>query len=413
MANTLEQIQRLHGLHRFCLITAIGVAVVSSIGISVTFFNVTDAASTILSMTIVDNPTASDDVSAQSPATSIPGHGAPGSLLGYLSTPPSTVPPAESPPSVIGQPPLEVQITIQTDTNEEFVVSNAAGQPSTLLRLTDSQPNFAGNVGIPNALLFIEIHSDPATVITASLSAESDGSWTWQPPRKITEGPHDFFLTIFDPKGETVLGKLTFGFIIQPAGSGQSVVEYPPSQTEPSEQSLLDQRKVLFDVRVDLVGLETGEVLNPGDELLASVLLFNVGAAGRLVDAEVTYRLMNDRNQTVFQQTETIAVSTQTSVLKRFETKQSFPEGNYRLVVSVVYDGTEAYSYHNFKVAGPAVLLLPGNTKVNVSFIFELLMAVMTIALLITYLEYKQVESLRKQIHQVTEDDLRREGLIS
>ncbi|OGY46706.1 MAG: hypothetical protein A3A24_03930 [Candidatus Buchananbacteria bacterium RIFCSPLOWO2_01_FULL_46_12] len=416
MASSLKAIKRQHITHRFFLATALTIATVSLVGIVFTLVKATGAATILMSLTISEPPT----VSAK-PAVSVHGGGSPASLVAYLVNPPS--PKAEPEPTVeTNLSSLDLSVDLTTSTGDSFNLGTVAIENQTdVPQLRDSRPAFSGNVGIPKAFLFIELHSDPASRVTVSLNADEDGFWSWRPSQPITTGPHTFYLTVFDPDGDTKLGQSGFqfeilsnevdaasGLVDQTAGLGQ------PRRTTDIPDSLLDQRQVLFDVRVELLGEGEIKEINPGDQVLAKVTLFNIGAPGQLVDAAVTYSLVNyDTDQVIFHQSETIAVATQTSFLKTFDTRPTLAKGNYYLEVLVAYKDTEASAFEHFLIGGQSVITLPGNNKVDVSFAFQLLMVILTVAIFFTYFEYKQVESLGKKIHQVTEDDLRREGMIS
>lgn len=411
MSATLSLLHRQHATHRFFLAAALAVAIFSFVGIVLTVVRTTKAATVLMSLTVSEP----SPVEAQ-PAVGVPGGGPP-SMLAYLASPP---PPSDEADTTEGQSvtPLGVAIRLATQNGDLFDFRDVTlDTQASFPRFSDGRPVFSGEVDMPNALLFLELHSEPTNATTVSLNADAQGRWSWQPPRPIDPGVHYFYLSVFDPTGEIRLAQSSFKFELLSTALTTQIPE-PTNLNEPRTtvdipHSLVDERQILFDVRVEVIGKQDTKQVNPGDDILAMIHLLNIGAPGKLVDAVVEYRLINQDNVVVFDQSETIAVATQASYLKAFRTKPTLPRGSYELEVTVSYGNTKASAHDNVLLNGSAVFALPGNTTVDVSFVFQLLMVILTIAILFAYFEHKQVEALGAKIHQVTEDDLRQQGMFS
>ncbi len=302
--------------------------------------------------------------------------------------------------------------------------SSGSGIP----QITETRPKFSGKVGIPNAFMFFELHSH-GPVFTASIYADENGVWSWQPPRDITAEEHTLYVSVFDRSGQIKFGSAVMQFeVVAPqlvAGDSQPD---EPAKAEPRQKkvatfvaprsqieippSLLDQRKVLFDIRSEIVGTDDPNVVHPGDDLLVQVSIYNVGNPGKLVDAKVSYKLIDAQDTIVFEQEEIIGISTQASFIKIFSTRSSMKLGTYRLEVGVQYGDTEAVSYSTFEARGKPIVKLAGRTTVNVSALIQILALALAISIVVTYTEYKQMESLKRQIRLISEEDLMKAGFI-
>ena len=424
MSLTLAQHHKRHRTHRLVFITGIVGILLSGLGLGVVFLRVVGASASMTAfLSICDGPcpVPSAPVTTQPPAASVDSS-SPAGQLAYLSPPPvpPVVPTPPEPPTVA---PTDITLTLTLDdgTTVNGVVSapdggsgTSGGAQSSIPQFTTDRPTFHGTVGVPNALVFLELHS--GTVFTTTIAADDTGRWSWQPSSALTHEVHTLAITVFDPSGDVRLGSATLQFEITGPGGpplGAGAKHQGQSRTAiPIPPSLVDQRAVLFDIRARIVGMDQPYVIHPGDRIFIQVTLLNIGSPGKLVDAKVQYRLLGSDNTVLFTQQETVSVATQTSYLKIFTTKATMAEGSYRIEANVSYGDTEAVAYDSFKVAGAPVVPLFGTAKVDVSTLLEIFALILAIAVLVTYFEYKQLEIIRRLIHQVTEDDLKQQGLI-
>ncbi len=335
-----------------------------------------------------------------------------GNRLAYLVEPQQPAAPADTEisPSVS---PAEVTINLYVDGTIPDNASVSHDHPQTKVpQITSLRPTFKGKIGVGGALLFVELHS---TTITASFNAESDGSWEWTPPRDLEVGSHILYVTVFDPSGKVKLGSSSLQFdVVAPGGNASTgtVATDTPRTDVIIPPSLVAQRKVLFDIRVNVLH-KNDQGIQPGDDVLAQVSLLNIGSPGYIVDALVHYMIINDEsNKVVFEESETIGVSTQASYLKTFSTKATMPQGRYRLETSVTYGDTEAFATDKFSLAGSPVIATSKETRINVSTMVQVLFIVLALSLLIMYMEYHTMEVLQGIVRQVNEQDLKKYGLV-
>lgn len=94
---------------------------------------------------------------------------------------------------------------------------------------TDSQPQFSGKA-LPHQQVTIEIHSD--AVITAHVTADNSGNWTYRPPTPLSPGQHILSITTIDTSG--ILRTIQQSFTVYASGSQVSQSATPSGQLTPT-----------------------------------------------------------------------------------------------------------------------------------------------------------------------------------
>ncbi len=104
----------------------------------------------------------------------------------------------------------------------------------------------------------------------------------------------------------------------------------------------------LFDIVVEIP--KSYRTLAPGDELLSSIKLVNLGSEGR-IDVFLDYWIVDSEDNIVLKKTETVAVETQANFVRSFDVPENVSPGNYRLYAKITYaDGKFADGEHSFVV---------------------------------------------------------------
>jgi hypothetical protein len=94
----------------------------------------------------------------------------------------------------------------------------------------------------------------------------------------------------------------------------------------------------LFDIKTEILD---GRIISPGGKILASVQIFNLGDVGE-VDVVVYYSIKDTITGQIYDlDHETVAVSTQTSLLKTINVPKELTRGVYLLNVKAVYPSKE------------------------------------------------------------------------
>lgn len=104
----------------------------------------------------------------------------------------------------------------------------------------------------------------------------------------------------------------------------------------------------LFDIQITIPN--NYKIIHPGDELLASVKLVNLGSAGR-IDVFLEYWIVDSEQNTILKNKETVAVETQANFVKTFDIPKDVKPGKYSLHAKIVYaDGKNAEAENSFEV---------------------------------------------------------------
>ncbi len=114
-----------------------------------------------------------------------------------------------------------------------------------------------------------------------------------------------------------------------------------------SEQDII--KNSLFDIQLAIPN--DFKIINPGEELLASVKLVNLGSAGR-IDVFLDYWIADSEQNIILQTKETVAVETQAGFVRTFVIPENTKSGQYSLYAKITYaDGKEATANNSFEIA--------------------------------------------------------------
>ena len=148
-------------------------------------------------------------------------------------------------------------------------------------------------------------------------------------PENAEKGQHFLRVTVDSPFGETQ------------AESGFNVIK------EPSRYQIVIKLS-LFDIDVEIPN-DYKEVI-PGDELLSSIKLINLGSGGR-VDVFLDYEITDENENVILTKKETVAVETQANFVRIFDIPENAPIGKYTLHARITYaDGKFAEGEGFFEV---------------------------------------------------------------
>ncbi len=117
------------------------------------------------------------------------------------------------------------QFVTNIDTNITVQITS----PKENATYTDQQPVFKGTA-LPNSSVQIEIHSDQA--ISASVSADALGNWSYRPNQQLTPGDHTITITTKDASG--IIRAITNHFTVYAAGTQVNQTATPSATLAPS-----------------------------------------------------------------------------------------------------------------------------------------------------------------------------------
>lgn len=259
---SVQKAGRHHAVHRMFAATMLGVMFFVSLGLMGVVWRVLGASrSTVFSLTISD-PSQNPPSITSSPSTVILGSSFPPASMGYLKTPPEDL--QDEVNTVLPFLPMSLSILTDEDVTPEGGSLSSVSPQLLVARFSDARPVFKGGVGVPYAVIFLEVHSDPTRVITASVTADAHGNWRWQPARAVDDGPHVLYITVFDPKGEIKLGSMQLEFEI--VSSVTEIITHTAPRTETKPRTsvqlpprMVDTRTVLFDIRTKVIGASSSQ----------------------------------------------------------------------------------------------------------------------------------------------------------
>ncbi len=157
----------------------------------------------------------------------------------------------------------------------------------------------------------------------------------------------------------------------------------------------VESKKVLFDVVLEIP--EQYKKVNPGEELLLHLTLFNLGEVGR-VDVFIDYFIKDVENNVYYSQGDTIAVETQASFVKTINLPEDMPEGYYVAAAQVRYGSSVGTSTGIFKVIGLQNFVLGYKNYI--------LLGVLILAIILIIIWYVRHEN--KRISESLEKEFRR-----
>lgn len=105
---------------------------------------------------------------------------------------------------------------------------------------------------------------------------------------------------------------------------------------------------ILLDVRAEILK-EYLKIL-PGDDILAEIRLFNLGEDDKRKDVVIEYSVKDYNGNEIAKEHESLAIETQATFIKRINTPEDAPYGQYILYVKAIYDNKTASSSDNFEI---------------------------------------------------------------
>jgi len=114
----------------------------------------------------------------------------------------------------------------------------------------------------------------------------------------------------------------------------------------------IQSRGALLDVKA--VIQPKYKIIEPGNDVLVQVTMFNLGISGR-TDINVEYIIKDSNGNYVYDQNETVALETQASFIKDITTPSDINYGNYLVYVKTTYAGKVASATDSFQVVSSIV----------------------------------------------------------
>jgi hypothetical protein len=138
-------------------------------------------------------------------------------------------------------------------------------------------------------------------------------------------------------------------------------------KTDNSEKQIIfyievESKELLFDVEIEI--LEKPAVFQPGDEISANIMLYNLKNDGQ-TEIGLEYLIRTPEGDTVLGEKETLIVETSMNLVKKFILPEEIEEGDYLFYVKATYDSKTASASELFEVVKRIGLPKPINDVVK------------------------------------------------
>lgn len=261
-------------------------------------------------------------------------------------------------------------------------------------QFTSARPSFQGYTNIKDALIRLEF-SHMGFRLRSTTKADAAGKWQWRSPEAFPNGSIRVDVTAESSKTPNVRALTRLDLLM-------SSSEWTPAWTEIYKSSA---REAFFEVTVEIP--ELFQSIAPGDELVAEILLTNLGNPGASTNAKVEYLIVNETGKTVSQSQETLSVVTELRFLKSFYTQSNLQEGKYELIVRVPSQDLLAIGSGTFMVEGDGIIPISPIGRIDYSVILQALLGMMALFTLLAYFEFMRFLALKKSMEMVTDTKLK------
>jgi len=149
-----------------------------------------------------------------------------------------------------------------------------------------------------------------------------------------------------------------------------------------------ESEKVLFDVSLDL----RPKTLLPGQDITAQTVIYNINEIG-LVDVDIKYIMKDFTNKLILEDQEKITMDTQATTSKTFTIPEDLKEGNYVVIVQVIYlesVGTASEPFIVVKIEEPS----------QTDFRFVIIPLIIVLIIILGILLEKRIKKKRVQVEE-------------
>lgn len=294
-------------------------------------------------------------------------------------------------------------------------IASYDGTPSS----TNRRPTFSGTTNIPNANIYLLISSD--TVISANISANENGYWSWRPPINIPYGTHSLFVSATDPLDAERTASTTFTFrvrkekeeekkkkseaipVVQPRPAPPAAPEYPA----PGEA---------IEIPLDFLLTIKPEAVFQGKELATTIRFERLDPQYEGEEAIARYTIYDEKGEPRINILEDITLRSGAAISRGIPIPAYFKSGRYQIRAEIIFSKYNVSREQNFSVIPLPILKLGGGlimtypellSKLGTASLWLLLCLI--IWLILFSREYwLQLHTLR----HITEKNLEKMGLL-
>lgn len=285
---------------------------------------------------------------------------------------------------------------------------------------TKRRPTFSGTTNIPNANIYLLISSD--AVISANISVNANGYWSWRPPINIPYGTHSLFISATDPLDAARMASTTFAFRIrkekEEEGKKKKSEAVPIVQPEPSPPATPEYPAPgeIIEIPLDFSLTIKPESVFQGKEIATNIRIDRLDPQYEGNEAIARYTIFDDKGERQTNILENIFPRSGATISRDIAIPAYFQSGQYRIQVEIILDKYNISREQNFLVMSFPILKLGGGflmtypellSRLGAASIWLLLCLI--IWLILFSREYwLQLHALR----HITERNLARMGLL-
>ncbi len=148
----------------------------------------------------------------------------------------------------------------------------------------------------------------------------------------------------------------------------------------------IESKDILLDAYVEIPS--TSKRVLPGEDLLAEIMIFNLGASRTAREIRIEYKIRDLDGNDIFEEHEIITIETQADFIKRIHIPENTEYGDYILYVRAIYNGEVASASARFEVVKSKVTL---GEKIFIAFV------ILIIAIILFLSEKKKKRLKEKQ----------------
>ena len=252
-------------------------------------------------------------------------------------------------------PPPAVGVTAFNDKS----IFSYKGVPTTTLR----RPAFSGTTNIPNAVIKIELHSD--LIITAQLSANAGGYWEWSPLVDIPTGAHQLSITAQDPLDVLREATTSFDFVVEKKSENEDKKHNDNKDSHSSYSNNGRNNNIGNKEQKNpfafTLNLQNNSIFQ-GDDLLATMGIQNLRSEYFGTEANVEYRIFNNKGVKVFEYAKKIVLTKDAAIEQNIQVPKYLQDGQYKLQVNIASDKYNISQEKDFTVLPVPFLNLGGGT---------------------------------------------------
>lgn len=223
-----------------------------------------------------------------------------------------------------------------------FDSASIASYPTTP-ETTSRKPSFSGTTNLPNAKITVYIPS--STIISAQLSANSNGYWNWNPPIDLPLGSNTLFISAKDPLDQTRIASTTFSFNITEASTDNEHKKNKTTTTK-STETLITKKPIATpssesyptEIPLDFSLSVKNERIFQGKELETTIRIENLALQYSKSNASIRYLILDKKGQEILTASEEKNLREGIIISKNIAIPEYIKDGDYLLKAEINFE---------------------------------------------------------------------------